>query len=214
MPAAWELNDKPALLVGMPHRDAVTMEWALQFRNIQINVPSVFTTSRGTPIDMARNEIVRSAQDRNVEWLFFLDTDVIVPPDTITKLMSYNFPIVSGVYFTRAPPHEPCVWKEIKPNGKQAIPFTPGQMVEADFIGGGCLLIHMSVFDHIEKPYFEWTLSFEDPDNLNIGRSEDFEWCRKVRERGYKIMVDTSIQCKHMIPNTYSNYQGIQISQI
>lgn len=201
------------MLVGIPHRDYVTLEWALAFRNLQINLPSVFTTSRGTPIDMARNEIVRSAQEHEVEWLFFLDTDVICPPDTIQRLMAHNLPIVSGLYYTRAPPIEPAVWKEVD-GGKQAIPFTPGQMVEADFIGAGCLLIHMSVFDHIDKPYFEWTLSFEDPNDHGKGKSEDFYWCKKVRERGYKIYVDTSVQCRHGISNAYTDMTGIHISQI
>jgi len=215
MPAAWEFeNNNPKLLVGMPHRGDVTMEWALMFRNIQINVQSLFTTSKGTPWDMARNEIVKSAKDHKVEWLFFLDTDVIIPPDTIPRLMSHNLPIVSGVYWTRAQPLEPCVWREVAPSGKQAIPFTQGEMIEADFVGAGCLLVHMSVFDHIKQPYFEWTLGFEDPNDLTKGRSEDFEWCKKVRDRGYKIMVDTGIQCRHMIDNGYADSTGLHISPI
>lgn len=207
------MNERPKLLIGLPHKDNVTLEWALAFRNLQINIPSVFTCSRGTPIDMARNEIVKSAQAHGVEWIFFLDTDVVCPPDTITRLLSYNLPIVSGTYWTRAPPLEPTVWREV-PGGKQCIPFQPGQMVEADFIGSGCLLVHMSVFDHIEKPYFEWTLSFKDPNDFMKGTSEDFDFCKKVRARGYKIMVDTSIICRHGITNAYADWTGMKISEI
>ncbi len=213
MPAAWEISDRPRLLIGLPHKDTVTMEWALAFRNLQINIPSIFTCSRGTPIDMARNEIIKSAQTNGVEWVFFLDTDVVPPPDAIIRLLNHNLPIVSGVYWTRALPLEPAVWREV-PNGKQAIPFTPGQMIEADFIGSGCLLIHMSVFDKIEKPYFEWTLSFKDPNDFGKGTSEDFDWCKKVRARGYSIKVDTSIQCRHAITNAYADWKGINISEI
>ena len=168
IPASWEINDTPVLLIGMPHRDNVSMEWSLGFRNLQVNVPAIFTTSRGTPIDMARNEIVKSALDAKVDWIFFLDTDVTCPPDTIPRLMAHNLPIVTGVYYTRAPPLEPCVWKEIAPSGKQAIPFVQGQMIEADFIGMGCCLIHTSVFKNIKKPFFEWTVSFNDPENIGI----------------------------------------------
>lgn len=162
---------------------------------------------------MARNEIVKSAQASGVEWLFFLDTDVVAPPDTIIRLMNHNLPIVSGVYFTRAPPLEPAVWREVL-GGKQAIQFQLGQMIEADFIGAGCLLIHMSVFDHIEKPYFDWTLSFKDFNDFTKGTSEDFDWCKKVRTRGYHVMVDTSIQCRHAITNAYADFSGIKISEI
>lgn len=214
MPGAWEINDAPKLLIGMPHKDIVSMEFCLGFRNLQVNVPAIFTCSRGTPWDMARNEIVRSALDAKVDWVFFLDTDVTCPPDTIPRLMAHNLPIVSGVYYTRAPPLEPCVWREITPSGKQAIQFTPGQMVEADFVGMGCCLIHTSVFKNLKKPYFKWTLSFEDPENPGLGRSEDFEFCKKARDRGYKIFADTGIQCKHGISNAFTNQGGIQISMI
>lgn len=162
---------------------------------------------------MARNEIVKSAQANGVEWLAFIDTDVVVPPDTIIRLMAHNLPIVSGVYFTRAPPIEPAVWREV-PNGKQTIPFQPGQMIEADFIGMGMCLIHMSVFDKIEKPYFNWTLSFQDPNDFTKGTSEDFDFCKKVRARGYKILVDTSLQARHAITNAYADMSGIKISEI
>lgn len=216
MPAAWELGfNNVKVMIGMPHKETVTMEWCLGFRNLQVNVPASFTVSRGTPIDMARNEIVRSALDANAEWVFFLDTDVICPPDTIARLMVHNLPIVSGIYYTRAPPIEPAVWREIQPSGKQAIQFQVNQgLIEADFIGMGCCLIHTSVFKNIKKPYFYWSLSFEDPENISVGRSEDFDFCKKARNRGYHIWCDTSIQCRHGISNAFTENGAMQISQI
>ena len=89
MPGAWEIQTNPKLLVGMPHKDSVGMEWALSFRNLQINVPSVFTTSRGTPIDMARNEIVKAAKDHGVEWLFFLIPSL---PTSLCHLLKSRHP--------------------------------------------------------------------------------------------------------------------------
>lgn len=214
MPGAWEIDNRPKLLIGLPHKDQVTMEWALAFRNLQVNVPAIFTCSRGTPIDMARNEIIKSAQNSGVEWVFFLDTDVTCPPDTIIRLMAHGLPIVSGVYWTRAPPLEPTVWREV-PGGKQAIPFQPGSgLIEADFIGAGMLLVHMSVFEHLPWPPFEWTLSFQDPKDFSKGTSEDFHFCKLARQRGYHIMVDTSLIGRHGISNSYSSWDGIKISEI
>jgi len=215
MPGAWELgSENVKVMIGMPHKDTVSMDWCLGFRNLQVNVPASFTVSRGVPIDMSRNEIVRAALDAKAEFVFFLDTDVICPPDTIARLMAHNLPICTGVYFTRAQPIEPAIWHEVQPSGKRAISYTPGQMVEADFIGMGCCLIHTSVFKNLKKPYFEWTLSFEDPENVGVGRSEDFEFCKKARERGYKIWADTSIQCRHGISNAFTENGAMQISNI
>jgi len=216
MVAAWELDSNhPKLLIGLPHRSLVTMSWALSFRNLQVNVPSIFTVSAGTPIDMARNEIVRSALANDVEWVFFLDSDTECPPDTIPRLLSYQLPIVSGVYWTRNYPLEPAVWAAVEPSGKRAIPFKPNSgLITADFIGMGCCLINTQVFKRIDPPFFKWTLSFEDSSDPSKGRSEDFEFCRKARERGYQIYVSTDIICKHEISNAFSENGQIQIAPI
>jgi len=215
--AAWELDSNhPKLLIGLPHRSLVTMSWALSFRNLQVNVPAIFTVSAGVPIDIARQEIVKSALDNNVEWVFFLDSDVEAPADTIPRLMAHNLPIVSGVYWTRNHPLEPAVWKSVNPSGKQAIPFKPNSgLITADFAGAGCLLVHTSVFKNIgPQPWFEWTLGREVPGNMSIGRSEDFEFFRKCKARGYTLYIDTSIICKHQISNAYSEDGNIKIGPI
>lgn len=215
MPAAWELSsDTPKLLIGLPHKNLVSLEWSLAFRNLVVNVPSIFTCSAGVPIDVARNEIVKSALTNNVDWIFFLDTDVVPPPDIITRLMAHNLPIVTAIYHTRAPPIEPCIWREVHPSGKQAIAYTQGQMIEADFIGMGACLIHTSVFKNIFPPFFDWTLGRQEPNNMTLGRSEDFEFCKKVRDKGYKIWADTSIQCRHGISNAHTFQGAMGISQI
>jgi len=142
------------------------------------------------------------------------NTDISCPPDIIPRLMAHNLPICGALYHTRAPPLEPTVWQEIAPSGKQVISFKLGEMVKADFIGMGACLIHMSVFKNIPKPFFKWTLSFEDPENPGLGCSEDFYFCKAARKRGYSIFVDTSIVCRHGIDNAFADNQGIQISQI
>lgn len=216
MPASWEISDgKPTLLIGIPHKNTVNLSWALMFRNLQVNVPSIFTLSAGVPVDIARGEIVKSALQNECSWIFFLDSDVECPPDTIPRLMAHNIPIVSGIYYTRAPPIEPAIWHEVQPSGKRAVQFTPNSgLIKCDFLGAGCLLVHTSVFKNIKPPFFEWTLGRQVPGDMSQGRSEDFEFARKCRDRGYSIFADTSIICKHSIANSFTDNNGIQINNI
>ena len=84
---------------------------------------------------------------------------------------------------------------------KQAIvDYKPGSLVEADYVPGGCLLIHRSVFEQMNqagiKRYFEWTLQV-DSEPPGSGRSEDFEFCFKARQLGFKCFVSTDIICTH-----------------
>lgn len=191
---AWELQQvAPKLLLGIPHTGSVSMEWAENYKNL-ILPPSVRTYTRGQPIDAARNLIVQKMQESNCEWVFFLDSDVICPAGTIERLLSHRVPIVSGLYYTRAPPINPAMWTDAgdKAHFVAITNFQVGSLVEAHVIGMGCCLIHKSVFEKLEKPYFKWTYGFQ-----QNGISEDFYFCNRVREAGYHIYVDSAILCEH-----------------
>ncbi len=50
----------------------------------------------GLPIDMARNALVKNLER---EWLFMIDSDETIPSEALTRLLSWNLPIVSGIVF-------------------------------------------------------------------------------------------------------------------
>jgi len=193
----WDL-ETDNICIGIPYATVTsqcTITWALKLNNLIKPQGTRIFTSAGQPIDSARNSIVDMFLNTNSEYLFFLDTDVIVPEDTIIKLMNHNLDIVSALYFTRTPPIEPCCWKDDLNSIYRAKPikFEIGQLIEAEIIGMGACLINRRVFENIDKPYYLWTLGKEDN-----GVSEDFYFCRKAREKGFKIFCDTSIIGKHV----------------
>ena len=49
--------------------------------------------------------MVSNALQRNVSHVFFLDQDIILKPDTLIELLFPQMPIVSAVYYSRAPPY-------------------------------------------------------------------------------------------------------------
>ncbi len=181
------------MILGVPHNGYVSMEWAESYKNL-VHPPAFRTYTRGQPIDAARNTLVQKMQESNCDWIFFLDSDIICPPDIIQKLLSHRLPIVSGLYYTRHAPVNPAMWTDAgdKAHFVSITRFQVGNLVEAHVIGMGCCLIHRSVFDKIEKPYFKWTNGF-----VENGISEDFYFCNKAREAGFHIFVDTTMQCEH-----------------
>jgi len=44
----------------------------------------------------------------------------------------------------------------------------------------------------VKKDWFEWTLG-----RNQLGVSEDFDFCEKVKKAGFPILIDTSIICHH-----------------
>jgi intein/homing endonuclease len=128
---------------------------------------------------------------------FFLDDDVMPPPDTIPRLIAHEKDIVSGLYFRRAEPIQPVMLRDGKPKPTFILDYQPGQVVEADLVGAGCLLIHRRVLEALQKNWFEWKLGRDDEIPEEERASEDFVFARKAKRAGFQIYVDTGIQCFH-----------------
>lgn len=199
MPGAWE-RPKPNVLIVMLTRELVTMAWALGFRDLIYPERSTHTTMHGMPFDHARSQACKRALELGFEYLFFLDDDVIPPPDTLPRLIQHNRDIVCGMYFRRQEPLYPVMMKEIEGKGTQWIAeFAPNSLVEADLVGCGCMLIKRKVLEIMDPPWFVWKCDpFRFPNVPQFERcSEDYDFCRKARKLGFKLYVDTSIKCLH-----------------
>jgi hypothetical protein len=73
----------------------------------------------------------------------------------------------------------------------------PDSLVEVDFVGAGCLLIHRRVLEQLPKPWFEWEIGKE----VEKGRgalSEDFSFCLRAKRARFKVHLDTSVRCEHV----------------
>jgi len=148
-------------------------------------------------IDRARNYLVQRMIDLKYDSIFFLDDDVVPPPDAVRRLFSRNLPVVSGLYRRRIEPFLPVALYDTKPYPSPLGNYEPGALIEVDLVGAGCLLVQRKVFEFIPKPWFEWRQNREDlPEGDRV--SEDFAFCRKLRTVGIKTVLDTAIQCDHL----------------
>lgn len=203
------------LAVLIPHTGEVSSEWCLMFREMPLPPGSQIFMSRGMPIDVTRESMVKTALEAGFEWIFFLDSDVILPKDALQKLFSHNQPLISGMYKAKKP--NGFFWsswmKGKTPEGKDA--FVPvaswnGRLFEVDVVGTGCLLIHRSVFEGIraktDVPFFVWgkerNIALLDkmniPDPMMREVSEDFWFCLLAKYCGFKVIVDGEVQCGHL----------------
>lgn len=201
MPGAWEIKAARQVLCAILHVDTTTIAWSMGFRNLRI--PGEVIGLAGMPFDHARNSACRICLDNGFDWLFFLDSDVIPPSDAVYRLMAHQYPVISGMYCRRSPPHGVPVM--IK-NGQWHQRFTPGEVVDVDLVGAGCLLIHRSVLERLPpsdaprgKHWFDWRVDMQGLVPQGEALSEDFTFCVNVkRHLGITTKVDTSIACRHV----------------
>ena len=156
-------------------------------------------------VDRARNEIVEMVlhpeQPRPPQYpngvnqlykeashIFFIDDDMVVPPNAIVKLLSHDVPIVGGLYFGRNAPHLPIAYRYVLDN--QWIPITEfcAGLQVVDAVGFGCTLIKREVFEKMERPYFEFS------DKMG----EDMYFCEQAKKLGYTILLDADVSCAHL----------------
>ena len=203
---AWEIRERNKVLVGILHVDTTTIAWSLGLRRLIIPGPEPLCVA-GMPYDMGRNVICQRALEMGVEWVFHLDSDVVCPPDTILRLMAHGQPIISGVYYRRSPPHGiPVMLRRLPGGGTQWLQDLPPRgLIEVDLVGAGCLLIHKSVLQKlppidpaIGKRWFSWRVDRQGILPPGECLSEDFSFNLHCQKNGYKIMVDTSIRCRHI----------------
>ena len=208
--SAWEIKEANKVVACILHVDTTTVAWSFGLRNLilpgreDLRRFSPFFPTAGMPFDHARNTTVQYMFDVGAEWWFGLDSDVVPPRDALLRLLAHKQPFISGMYCRRSPPHGVPVM--IK-NGTWYTDFIPGSVVEVDLVGAGVLLIHRSVFERVQqrpevgKKWFDWRVDQLNLPNIPADKpslSEDFTYCHACRMAGYKILVDTSIQARHV----------------
>jgi GT2 family glycosyltransferase len=145
----------------------------------------------GTTIAIARNKLVNFSMD--TDYLLFLDSDMIPPPDLIERLLEHDKDIVSAMAFQRSYPHKPTALRLVKePADYLPIKFEE-DLQEVDAIGCACLLIKTDVFKKLNHPWFDFSVYKQ-----GQALGEDIKFCQKAKEAGYKIFVDTELECGHI----------------
>jgi hypothetical protein len=149
-------------------------------------------STRGFNTSENRNYIATKAVNEGCTHLFFVDDDMIIPEDTLDRLLEHDKDIVGGVYLTKYEVQEP-VLEYLDDN-------RPDSLFEVKAIGTGCMLIKTGVFKAIPQCYKDcngWFNYIWNP-NGSVKMSHDWLFCQNARELGIKIYADPTLDIKHI----------------
>jgi hypothetical protein len=173
----------------------------------------------------AQNLIVKMCVEKDYEWLLLLEHDVLIQPDCFMRLNEYmlaeDTPLVSGLYYTRAHPSQPLVFRG-RGNGYY-FDWEHGDVVMCDGVPTGLLLVHAgilrlmwndapeySVYGTTTRRVFETPREmWLDPQYGNLGRksgTSDLDWCTRLiegdylRKAGWNDWVDNLDDERYPIP--------------
>lgn len=181
------------LAIGIPSGDMVHTDFAMSLTSMiaftlmnckDLEIVGVIN-EKTSLVHKSRNSIVRQAEALGANKLLFLDSDMAFPIDLIKELLYSGEKIIGCDYMRRRPPyHSLAKDKDGKP-----FPIDMQGVREAKEIGTGCLLIDMSVFAKLSKPYFDTEYDPASDDFI----SEDYKFCAKARLAGYQIWCDLDL---------------------
>lgn len=222
---SWEINNRPpdnVIVASLWPREGATGDWCAMWKNLKLPDQNKWMRLMGMPFGEARTVAAYTTLNDGFQWLFFLDSDVLVPGDTVLRFINYRLPIVAALYPQRYPTfdgmkavYKPCMFNEGRDDqGNSTLAeitdFQYGQVLEVAYAPAGAMLIHRNVFEKLVqagiKDFYEWTMR---PITNPHGRSEDFDFCQKVRRIGYKIFVDTGVQASHEVSAQVSVATGL-----
>lgn len=135
----------------------------------------------------AREESVRVFLQGGYDALLFVDSDMVVPVDLLTRLIEADKDIVSALAFKRTPGYEPCIFKECNETDAKFYLDYPKGLIEIQGVGMACTLIWRRVFEAVPEPWFF-------PHKI-LG--EDLSFCVRARAEGFRIYADTTLICGH-----------------
>lgn len=164
------------------------------------------TIVQGYAVHQARNMIVQQALNGNFDYVFFIDSDIILPQDILKGLLEDNKDIISGYYIKKQetqnicelfgnPPgiDDPEILTNILEN---ELPKTVG-IYGVNACGFGCTLVKTEVFKKIiEKNPDDLCFDYEFKKNKMC--SEDILFCKRAKEVGIETFVDTKFRCGHI----------------
>lgn len=194
--------NKIKILIGIPTAKYIESECFKSIYDLDVpdNVEITFQYFYGYQIDQVRNLIAKWAEQ--YDYLFSVDSDIVLPKDALVKMLGHGVDVVSGVYVQRLNNDTIEIYRDNMFGGVSRIPLwhlQPPGLHEIAACGFGCALVKSSVITQMGYPQFVYTSALDHKDTS----SEDTYFCAKARGIGARIFVDSTILCDHLGTTRY-----------
>jgi len=182
---------RPLVIIALPYQQVSSIKFEHYRDGLQTPFNCKNMRTYQTPTDIARNQLAGWSVQVGSKYLFFVDTDMILRPETLVRLMSHKKDVCSAYAYSRQPPYTPTTMKwnkkklafELKDYANQGLKRVDG-------VGMFSCLIRTEVFSKFSSKEF--------PFEPSIKRREDLGFCLKLMEKGVKIYCDTDFEIKHL----------------
>ena len=191
------------ILIAIPCMDMVSARFAQSLATLKKGGECSVSFLVGSLVYDSRNKLAALALDSEADYVLWLDSDMIFPPNTLERMLKVleeheEVDILSGLYFRRGQPFTPVLFSKLEINAEGKLEFEdlkdiPEGLFEVAGCGfGGVLMKTDCLLDIAAKEGGGvWFTPF-------IDAGEDCAFCVRARQNGYRIFCDPSIEFGHM----------------
>lgn len=188
------------ILIAVPSMDMVPAVFTQSLAMLEKQGNCAVAFEIGSLIYYSRNNLARKALEMNADYVFWLDSDMVFPSDTLIRMFEllekHNLDMLAGVYHRRVAPYKPIAFDkcDITPEGicewTEFDEMPSDEVFEIGACGFGCVLMKSQIlFDTLAK--------FGDMFSPIGMVGEDLSFCWRARQVGYKIHATEAINLGH-----------------
>ena len=193
-------KNKISIIIGVPIERTINQHAFYSFWGIAQQGYAIMQLPY-TRNDIARNKFAKGLLETKHTHLLMLDSDHTHPPDIAYRLGRWaeadpSVRVVGGLNFRRGEPYDPCAFIIGKDGKSYALmDWEPG-LIKVSALGSGSILIHRSVFEELDEPWFFYDYPADRGDSWP---GVDMAFSMRCREQGIDLWVDTTTTSPHLI---------------
>jgi hypothetical protein len=203
------------VVIGYVHGGTVRAEFCASLISIAMEgrtpLDAVLTLESGPNISTARNKMAADfLAGQSAPWLFMCDTDMVLPADTVDRLIAAadpaERPVVGGLCFSLDGGEKLSTMYELTEPETGRIAFARYKAWPEDACmrvgatGAACLLLHRTALETVREsagdaaaPWFR-----ETPVGPMSLMGEDLTFCLRCAAAGIPVHVHTGVKVGHM----------------
>lgn len=180
-------------------------------------------------IDQGRNQMATDALMQDFAETMWIDSDIAFRPDDVDRLRAHGRPIACALYPKKGKRE---LAAHVIPGTEKLLFGQDGGLAEICYAGAGFLHVQREVYENMQRqlalPICNWQFErpvvpyflplIREPDAAPWYLGEDYAFCERARQCGYRIVADTTIRLGHIgsyeytwedagaDPRRYANY--------
>lgn len=204
-------------MIAVPCMDQVPAQFAQSLATLKKAGACVVAFQVGSLIYTSRNNLAALAIKNGVDYILWLDSDMMFPPETLEAMLKTikeqeGDVILTGMYCRRVAPYHPTLFKTLDIENENAtwtdFKEIPDGLFEVEGCGFGCVLAPTSAFVDVQAKFGRMFSPIGD-----VG--EDLSFCWRARQAGWKFICDPSIELGHVghtiiTPRFWEEYKAFE----